>query len=198
VNVLGEALALALVATAVTITLWFSHAPAPTIRGDVQPDHSSTVYHGIRPEGAADGTFRVLDDADRDVAVFHVRHDRVSIEPPGPDESDPKRGYRTRYERDVYLWDSSLDLGTWAGYSSADTRRFETGVRYGIRRVLYGVVALDAVAGTQAAGAGFSCYPPAEYAGDAWAHLGLGIWYVAPYRGGRPGTVFGFSFSTHE
>jgi hypothetical protein len=186
---------------AILVTLWYAHAPTPTVHGDVKPDHTSTVYHGIRPPDAADGTFRVLDDADRDVAVFHVRHDRVSVEPAGADGADgpdPKRSYHTSYERDVYLWDSSLDIGTFAGYSTADTRRFESGVRYGFCRLLYGAVALDAVAGTQAAGAGISCYPPAEYAGNAWAHIGLGCWYVAPYRGGHPGALFGLSFSTHE
>jgi hypothetical protein len=205
VTALGEALALALIAAIVAITLWFRHAPAPTILGDHKPDSSSTSYHGVRPDGAADGTLTVLDDQGRPVAGVHVRHNRVSLDAvgtgsgPGYTDTDgTAHRFTTTFQRDVYISDGDLDLGTLAAYSTADTPRFQTGVRWGVRRFLYGLTALDAVVLRDAAGAGISLYPPAEYCGDQWAHIGLGVWYVAPYRGGHPGFAYGLSFSTHE
>lgn len=196
----AEPLCATLAIGALAVTLWYAHAPTPTIVGDVPPDHSSTTYHGIRPANAADGVLVVLDDQGRTVAGVHIRHDRVSLEPLGAirDTDGTEHHYTTRYERDVYLWDTDLDLGTVAGYSLADTPRFQTGIRWGAVRVLYGTIACDAVAFRDAAGAGISIYPPAEYLGDLWTHIGLGGWYAAPYRGGHPGLVFGISFSTHE
>ena len=199
----GEVLAFTILAIAVAITLWFSHAPAPTIHGDVKPDSSSTAYHGVRPDGAADGTLTISDDQGRVVAGVHVRHNRMSLEPLAPvaDADGTTHRYVSAFERDVYLSDGDLDLGTVAAYSTADTPRFQTGVRWGVHRFLYGITALDAVVLRDAAGAGISLYPPAEYLGDTWpgwSHFGIGAWYVAPYRGGHPGFAYGLSFSTHE
>jgi hypothetical protein len=196
----AETLCAALAIGALTVTLWYAHAPPPTITGDVPPDHSGTAYHGIRPANAADGVLSIFDDQGGLVAGVHIRHDRVSLEQIGPthDPDGTEHHYTTRYERDVYLWDTDFDGGVAAGYSLADTPRFETGIRWGVVRVLYGIVAVDAVAFKDAAGAGISVYPPAEYLGDLWTHIGFGSWYAAPYRGGHPGLVFGLSFSTHE
>lgn len=196
----AEPLCAALAIGVLAVTLWYSHAPAPSIVGDVPPDHSETAYHGIRPANAADGVLTITDDQGSLVAGIHIRHDRVSLERVGPtrDPDGTEHHFTTRYERDVYLWDTDLDCGTAAGYSLADTRRFQTGLRWGAVRLLYGIVACDAVAFQDCAGAGISLYPPAEYLGDLWTHIGLGGWYAAPYRGGHPGLVFGLSFSTHE
>lgn len=184
----------------VGVTLWFAHAPTPTVIGDVKPDKSTTVYHGIRPDKAADGTFSLFDSTDRLVAQFHVRHNRVSVVPlaPVPDADGTAHAYHNAYERDVYAWDTDLDIGTWGAYSTADAAHFQTGIRYAPVRLLYGTIALDAVASRDVAGAGISLFPPAEYVGDTWAHLGVGAWYVAPFHGGRPGLAYGLSFSIHE
>jgi hypothetical protein len=205
VTTLSEVLALTLIAIAVAITLWFRHAPAPTIIGDHAPDSSSTAFHGVRPSGAADGTLVVTDDQGRVVAGVHASHNRMSLDQAGTgsgpgylDADGTAHHFTTTFERDVYLCDWSLDLGTLAAYSTADTPHFETGVRWGVVRLLYGTTALDAVVLRDAAGAGVSIYPPAEYCGDDWAHIGLGAWYLAPYRGGHPGFAYGLSFSTHE
>jgi hypothetical protein len=202
---LAEALALALIAVAVAITLWFTHAPAPSVHGDAKPDTSTTAFHVVRPAGAADGTVTVTDDQGRTVVGMHVRHNRVSFDKDGTgsgpgytDADGTAHHFTTAFERDVYLSEWDLDLGTLAAYSTADAPHFQTGVRWGVCRLLYGTTALDAVALRDVAGAGISLYPPAEYCGDIWAHIGLGAWYVAPYRGGHPGFAYGLSFSTHE
>lgn len=201
----AEALVLAILAVIVAITLWFHHAPVPTTIGDHKPDSSSTAYHGVRPAGAADGTLAIRDDQGRIVAGVHAVHNRMSLDPDGTgtgpgytDADGTAHHFTTAFQRDVYFIDWGLDLGTVAAYSTADTPHFQTGVRWGIGRYLYGTTALDAVVLRDAAGAGISIYPPAEYCGDEWAHIGLGAWYVAPYRGGHPGFAYGLSFSTHE
>ena len=210
-TILTEALALVVIAAIVAITLWFSHAPAPTTHGDHKPDTSATSYHDVRPVDAVDGTLTVIDDQGRVIAGVHAAHNRMSIDPAGTgsgpgyiDADGTTHRYTTHFQRDVYLVDWGLDLGTVAAYSTADAPHFQTGVRWGVVRFLGGLVGLDAVVLRDAAGAGASIYPPAEYLDSGsstwltWAHVGVGAWYVAPYRGGRPGLAYGLSFSTRE
>lgn len=204
----GEVLAFTILAIAVAITLWFSHAPAPTIHGDVKPDSSSTAYHEVRPAGAADGTLTIRDDQGRLVAGVHAAHNRMSLDSDGTgsgpgyvDADGTVHRYTTALQRDVYLVDWGLDLGTVAAYSTADAPHFQTGVRWGAVRFLGGTIGVDVAAFRDVAGLGVSAYPPAEYLNDGWlnwAHLGVGAWYVAPYRGGHPGLAYGLSFSTRE
>lgn len=196
----GEPFFALLVVGVLVVTFWFAHPPAPSVAGDVKPDRSTTAYHGVRSEKAPDGTFSLFDDMDRLVAQLHLRHGQLSVVPlrPVTDTDGTKHPYHNAYERDVYGWDTDLDIGTWAGYSSADAAHFQVGIRYAPVRLLADILALDVVASRDVAGAGISLYPPPEYLGDSWSHLGLGVWYVAPYRGGRPGLCYGLSFSTHE
>jgi len=196
----GEPFFALLIVGVLVVTFWFAHAPAPTIVGDVKPDKSTTAYHGVRPEKAADGTFSLYDDVDNLVAQWHVRHNRVSVVPVKPvvDSAGVTHAYHNTYERDVYAWDTDLDIGTWAGYCTADAPHFQVGIRYAPVRLFAGILALDTVASRDVAGAGISLYPPPEYLGDFWTRLGLGCWYVGPYRGGRPGLCYGLSFSIHE
>ena len=183
--------AIGLIAT----TFWFSHTPAPSIAGDVTVP-TTTRFHGWRGDKDADGTLQVFDDKNNLAAAFHVRDNRVSEIPTSRDPGE--QHYRTNFERDFYLGQTDLDLGAWTGYSKLDgPRHWQTGVRYSPVRFLYDAVSADLAVSQSAAGAGISLFPPADSLGDFWRHVGVGVWYVAPFDGGSPGLIFGLSFSTH-
>jgi hypothetical protein len=176
-------------------TFWFARTPAPSIAGDIAVK-TETHFHGWRGENDADGTLRIFDDKDRVVSAFHLRDNRVSEVPVERNPDEP--AYTARFDRDYYLGQHDLDLGVWTGYSKLDNlQHWQTGVRYSPVRVLYDSISADAVISQDAAGTGISLFPPADSLGDFWRHTGIGVWYMAPFDGGSPGLVFGFSFSTH-
>jgi hypothetical protein len=179
------------------LTFWYAHAPTPSIAGDV-PVETHTHFHGWRGVSDADGTYRVFDERDHLAAAFHVRDNRVS-EVPLPRSTEPgARTYRSSYDRDFYLGQRDLDFGAWTGYArTGSAPHWQTGVRYAPYRFLYDAVSADLACSPDVAGAGISVFPPADFLGDFWSHIGLGVWYVAPFDGGSPGFVYGVSFSTH-
>ncbi len=177
-------------------TFWFTHAPAPSIAGDVPVD-TSAQFHLWRGASDADGTYEVRDADGHPVSAFHVRYNRVSEVP--LDRAADAPAYRGHYTRDYYLAEPALDLGAWTGYArfGDDTRHWQTGARYSPLRLLYGTISADIALSQDATGVGISVYPPPEYLGSPWNHFGLGAWYMAPFDGGSPSWVYGLSFSTH-
>lgn len=175
------------------LTFWFARAPAPTTLGDLPVD-TSTHFHLWRSSTDADGTYQVRDPDGHVVAAAHVRYNRVSQVPLGGDKP-----FSIHYDRDYYLIEPVFDLGAWTGYArfGGDNHHWQTGVRYSPLRVLWGTVGADLALSQDAAGAGISLFPPADYLGGSWHHAGLGAWYMAPFDGGSPSWVYGVSFSTH-
>jgi hypothetical protein len=169
-----------------------SGTPAPSIVGDVAVP-TKTHFHLWGTSDNADGTYRVYDPVGKLVTAFHVRDNRVSELP-----RDKESTYRTAYDRDLYALKSGFDVGVWSGYGDLgpDTDSWQTGLRYSPLRLLFGTVSADLALSRGAAGVGLSVYPPPDYVGPTWAHIGLGVWYVAPFDGSPAGPVYGLSFST--
>jgi len=176
------------------LVFWFSKTPPPTVNGDTAVP-TKTVFHLWGTGDNADGTYRVLDPVGHPVVAFHVRDNRVSELPLDPGAEHP---YRTTYERDLYAAKSGLDLGAWTGIGDLgpNNHSWQTGIRYSPVRALFGTFSPDLALSRDAIGAGLSLYPPPDYVGHAWAHIGIGAWYMAPFDGSPPGTVYGLSFST--
>ncbi len=87
-------------------------------------------------------------------------------------------------------------VGAFGGISNIEGQRAaQLGARFSPCRLAFGVLSPDLVATNDAVGLGISLYPPSRAVGSTWAHFGLGAWYMAPWDGGRPGTVFGVSTS---
>lgn len=102
---------------------------------------------------------------------------------------------------DYYAYDRVNDFGTFAGYRPSarqtDDDTFEVGIRYSPIRLLYGTIAPDALLSRDSAGVGLSFYPPEQYVGTFFHHLGLEFGYMASLSGNSgPGYVVGLSFST--
>ncbi len=180
------------------ITFWFAHAPKPSIVGDVAVE-TQTRFHGWRGETDADGTYRIFDEHDQLAVAFHVRDNRVSELPLHRSAEPGARTYRSTYDRDFYLGQRNRDFGAWTGYArfGGNSPHWQTGVRYAPYRFLYDACSTDLTCSPDAAGVGVSIFPPADFLGDFWSHLGVGVWYMAPFDGGNPGLVYGVSFSTH-
>lgn len=175
------------------LTFWFAHAPTPSIHGDIAVP-TETHFHLWGTSDNADGSYQIRDNGTL-VRAFHVRDNRVSELPHGPDAEG--HHYATVYDRDLYLGKSGLDLGAWTGYGRlGEARHWQTGARYSPARFFYGTLAPDLAVSQDAAGIGITAFPPADYLGPFWSHLGLGVWYVAPFDGSNPGPVYGLSFST--
>lgn len=167
--------------------------PAPALSDGSKPVPTDTEFHVAAPDNRVDGEIVVADRTGRELGRWYLDRGRV-YDPKG---SESSTGVTVSVVRHEYLYDPGFDIGAFAGYAKGgDLTHFQPGVRLSPVRLLWGTTAPDIVATQQGAGAGVSFYPPAEYFGRWWNHVGVGGWYVAPYTGGDPSLVIGLSFST--
>ncbi len=177
----------------IAVTLWFN-APASSIRGQ-DPVDTKAAFHVLRKNQMADGRFVVRDSTGVLLGEYGIVDSQLFQTP----EQKRDGQLDVSLVRDYYLAEPNFDLGTWAGYlpvDDPDVDHLQAGIRYSPCRFLYGTIATDLVLSPDAIGAGFSLYPPAQYVGPHWRHLGVGIWYVAPFADHDPVCVYGLSFTT--
>lgn len=183
----------------VILTLAMFRSTPASLPSGATPVETRYGFDWIRTGDEIDGMVEVLDGSGASLGTYYLDAGQLY--------QDPGRKQPTRLQliRTRYLLDPRLDLGAWAGLASHATssperdERLQAGIRLSPLRLGYGIVALDLIASPRIGGAGFSVYPPTEYFGQSWRHLGLGAWYGAPFRGaGEPGWVFGLGFSTRD
>ncbi len=221
----AEVIGFALIAAIVTVTIWF-HRPPSSVDGLDPVHQNEPRFHGLRKEKDGDGTLQIKSALDGRVGTLVLDRGRLFEPPgsgePSPVDAagKPLDGdtlvawrkahpfsdgafYATSFTPDYYLVDPTLDLGAFAAYrpsgrhtTSGPTEAFETGIRYSPVRLLYGTVAPDALLTRDAAGVGLSFYPPEQYVGPKWHHLGLEVGWVASLSGrSSDGWLAGFSFT---
>ena len=180
---------------AVAATLWFNMTPAATLNGkDIIPP--KTQFHMLRTGDQVDGTVKVTHVPSGDSFTTDVSS--------GQFYQDPEQGesgkWNTKILRDRYMIDPGLDIGTFAGaYMGGSTEGHDAmavGIRYSPVRLLYGTLAPDLLATSDAAGVGLSLFPPPDYFGHAWNHVGIGFGRLWDYDGGQSDNIGYLSFST--
>jgi hypothetical protein len=172
-------------------TMWFAVPPAGTLNGQ-EAIQSTAYFHLIRKTDEVDGTLTVVHKASGDKLTIGYL-DRTMYRDKKHDST-----WETSVARDRYLVDPRLDLGAWAGLvtnPSNDLPAFDAGLRVGAARLLYGTVSPDLLISGYRAGIGLSIYPPPDYLGHLWNHVGIGAGYTWAYADGDPSPVIYLSTS---
>jgi hypothetical protein len=177
----------------IAVTLWFN-TPASSVNGQ-DPVETTAAFHLLRKDQMADGRFVVRDSAGALLGEYGIVGSQLFQTP-----AQARDGHlEVSLVRDYYLAEPNFDLGTWAGYipvDDPDVDHFQVGLRYSPCRFLYGTLAPDLAVSQDALGIGCSFYPPAQFVGPYWRHLGLGVWYVAPFADHDLVCLYGISFTT--
>lgn len=186
----NEAIAGVLLLGFLGFTVWFNK-PAMPIDG-MRPVETHSDFHLVGNGTQLDGTVEARDPAGAVVGRYALLDGQLY-------EASPDNSIHLSLTRHYDFVRGVFDVGTWAGYygggTDEHTSSFQAGFRYSPLRLLYDTVSLDAVISADAAGAGFSIYPPTRLVGPAWRHIGIGAWYAAPFDRGDPGWAVGVSFS---
>ncbi len=176
---------------AATLTCFLS-TPVPSLPDGSHPVETKTRFHLAAGADRVDGEITAYDLAG--APLGHWWLDRGRVYEPTDGTTNRAVLKLTKHE---YFYDPGLDLGAWTGFTTGgDVPGLQIGLRCSPVRLFYGTVAPDIVATRDAAGLGGSLYLPAEYFGKWWNHVGVGAWYLAPYRGGSGSVAVGVSFST--
>ena len=110
----------------------------------------------------------------------------------------PEPRWSYKWTRHRYPIDFDTDLGGWSGFrvATADAERpdgevgFDMGLRYSPVRLAYGVISPDILVSPRQAGIGCSFYAPPQSVRYPFPHLGVGLGYLADYRGGNGWTPY--------
>lgn len=183
---------------------------------------SGARYHGNRPDAEITLTPPAGGGAPLRLAVFdgmlfepnEQRDERAkrAAASPAPGTSGPAAkpagtadtgDWHIEYRVNRYALDYSYDLGAWVGFrvktTSGDNPKGDVGLDAGLRfspvRLGYGIVSPDLLVSPRQAGVGVSFYPPAATVAPALQHFGVGVGYLADYRGGAGWSPY-FSLST--
>lgn len=185
---------LILLIAAAALTFFMLQQPAAALPGGAKPVETHNGFDIIRTGPEIDGVVKVEDQSGAPLGQFYLAGGQLYEDP------DTKQPARLTLNRTRYLIDPALDLGCFAAGSSIQGQdRFQAGLRVSPVRLGYGTIAIDGVASQHQAGLGVSIYPPVEYFGQAWRHIGIGAWYCVPYdQDLQPGWAFGLGFSTRN
>lgn len=204
----GERVALCLLVL-ILASIFVFHGKPSSLNGLTPVEHKAPRFHLFRNQGEGDGTFDIkipgviTDGASSRSGSFVLYGGRLY------EDSKDTSDLRATFTPDYYFVDidpdGGLDLGTWAAYrkgSTEDTSGFQTGIRYSPVRLGWGIVAPDLVVSADVVGGGFSFYPPPQFVGGWWRHIGLGAWYTVPF-GDDTGLdssewSYGLSFTTRD
>jgi hypothetical protein len=204
----GERVALGLIIL-IFASIFLFHGKPGSINGLTPVEQKAPRFHLFRNQGDGDGTFKVqipgtiTDGASNRSGSFVLYGGRLFEDPLDPSS------LRATFTPDYYFVDTDpdqgLDLGTWAAYrpgSTEDTSGFQVGIRYSPVRLAWGTLSTDLVASADVVGAGFSLYPPPQFVGGWWRHIGLGAWYTVPFGDDTDRSTsewcYGLSFTTRD
>jgi hypothetical protein len=189
---MGEKIAIAALIIFLACSAWFSLAEPSSVNGLTPVEQTKPHIHWWRGKGDGDGKLSIKPPK----GVPGPSGSLVMLNGQAYEDPDSPAQLETKYTPDIYVGDPGLDLGTWAGLDKGG-HELEIGVRYSPARFLFGMVAPDLVLSQDVVGAGVSVFPPPQYVGSFWRHIGIGAWDTVPYRNdARGGWRYGLSFST--
>lgn len=175
--------------------LYYSGGPRSSPRKDYSPltvtaaKYESTRYNGDRP----DATITVYPPSNHNgpwrLGVF----DGTLLYEP-KDQAGAAEGAKWEYDytQHRYAFDYTKDIGAWVGFRVARTTTdndkgdvgLDVGIRFSPLRVAYGVISPDLLVSPRQAGVGVSFYPLSQSVAPMFQHFGVGVAYMADYRGG--------------
>jgi hypothetical protein len=172
----------------VVITTFVLQGRPPSLDGKkaVEQKTEMSMY---RLGEEVDGELQVKDRETGRVGRYLVRDNQLYI----ADEATEKQ-FESALTRNYYAFDWGFDIGAWSG--PAVHTRLDAGVRYSPARLLYGTIAPDVLLSGHSYGLGMSLYPPPQYAGRYWRHLGVGVGRLTDFGDGAIYNTFYLSFST--
>lgn len=178
----------------VLLTLFMMSAPVAPLPSGATPVETKHAFELFRTRDEIDGMVTIQDRAGAPLGQYYLSGSQL-YQDPGLEQ--PAKLTLTRVR---YLIDPALDLGAFAAGSAIQGQdRFQAGLRVSPVRLGYGLVAIDAVVSQDQVGLGASVYPPPDYFGPAWRHIGVGAWYCLPFdQDLEPGLALGISFSTRN
>lgn len=145
---------------------------------------TNETFLGIRDHDDMPQSTIEIEDPHGESFVLSLYADGVPYQPKG----QPGNGWKYKYTVHRVPIDYDLDLGGWAGLrvgpNAQDTHGLDMGIRYSPVRFAYGVISPDLLVSPRQIGLGVSAYPPSQTVNYRWQHLGLGLAYMADYRGG--------------
>ena len=168
---------------AVLAVTFLFNKPADKLNGR-DPVPTDTAFHWMRHEQEVDGTVELSGSG---TGKFLIRDNQLYAA-----DDATARIFTARQVQDRFFVDPYIDLGAWAGYTNDVT----AGLRLSPCRFLYGTAAPDALIGPHSFGVGVSFYPPPQYVGRYWSHLGLGVGRIRDFGDGDFNNSLYLSFST--
>lgn len=159
---------------------------------------------GARSNGnAPDATLKITTPDGKDSWRLAVFDGSLLYEPKEQADRPASEQWTYEYRINRYGLDYTRDIGAWAGFRVSETTTdndkgdvgLDVGIRYSPVRLGYGVISPDILVSPRQAGVGVSFYPPAQSVSPLLQHFGLGVAYMADYRGGS-GLVPYLSLST--
>jgi hypothetical protein len=173
-----------------------SHGRAPDKGTQVALKPTDDTYLGMRShDDRPEGTVEVVAPSG-DSWALSLYSGGVPYQERGQIAGKPDWSYKYTVHR--YPVDLDHDFGAWGGFRVVPTESesgFDVGLRYSPARFVYGTLSPDLLVSPRQAGVGVSVYPPAQSVGYQLQHFGLGLAYMADYRGGD-GWVPYFALST--
>lgn len=166
----------------IAVTVWFNE-PAAKLNGR-EPVPTDTNFHWMRHEQEVDGTLELTGSG---TGLFYIRNNQLYAA-----DDATALNFKAAQVTDRYFVDPGLDLGAWGSY----TKEVTAGLRVSPARFLYGTTAPDALIGPHSFGLGISFYPPPEYCGRTWSHLGIGVGRIRDFSDGDFHNSLYLSFST--